>query len=191
MLDTFMESLGRGEAKYSNVRSVTTIEIYKSRMSSLLTPPKVEQKFPHVNFGQLVYPRMNHAVLETKQRDIMFRVIHSLYKNSERLYSQNRVDDPLCANQACKNSRLAETTEHIFCLCFKVRTAWLWVKQKITELLSDQGRVPAVSNKEPIMLTYPRIRQETEVAFMELVDTEVVGKKKELLLGTVKGVFRA
>ena len=128
-----MESLGRGEVKNSNVRSVTTRDIYRSRMSSLLTAPKLELKFLHINLPQLVYPRINHAVLETKQKDIMFTVIHGLYKNRDRLYSQNRVDDSLCANQACKNSRLPETTEHVFCLCFRVRTAWLWVRQKITE----------------------------------------------------------
>ena len=54
-------------------------------MSSLLTHPKVELKFPHINFPQLVYPRINHAVLETKQRDIMSTVIHGLYKNRDRL----------------------------------------------------------------------------------------------------------
>ena len=61
MLDTFMESVGRGEIKNSNIRMVTTKEIYKSRMSSLLTPPKVELKFPLVNFPELVYCRMNHC----------------------------------------------------------------------------------------------------------------------------------
>jgi hypothetical protein len=54
MLDTFMESVGRGEIKNSNMRVVSTKEIYKSRMSSLLTPPKVELKFPLVNFPELV-----------------------------------------------------------------------------------------------------------------------------------------
>ena len=80
MLEAFMESVVRGEIKNSNVRVVTTKEIYKSRMSSLLTPPKVEIKFPLVNFPELVYPRMNH-VIETKQRDGMFTFIHGLYRN--------------------------------------------------------------------------------------------------------------
>ena len=46
------------------------------------------------------------------------------------------------------------------------------------------------------MLMYPKITQEAETIFllgiyMELVDREVVGKQKELLVGTVKGVFQA
>ena len=62
---------------------VTTKEIYKSRMSSLLTPPKVELKFPLVNFPELVYCRMNHNVLEMGQRDVIFYIIHGLYKNRQ------------------------------------------------------------------------------------------------------------
>ena len=46
------------------------------------------------------------------------------------------------------------------------------------------------------MLMYPRCRREAEAAFllgtyMELVDNEVVGKQKELMVGTVRGVLRA
>ena len=103
MLDAFMESVGRGGINNSNVRVATTKDIYNSRMSSLLTPPKVEIKFPLVNFPELVYPRMNNAVLETKQRDILFIVIHGLYRKRDRLFHQHRADDPLYANQACKN----------------------------------------------------------------------------------------
>jgi hypothetical protein len=33
-----------------------------------------------------VYPKMMHAVLEVKQRDVMFSLI---YKNMERLFQQN------------------------------------------------------------------------------------------------------
>ena len=79
-----------------------TKEVYKSTMSSLLTPPKVELKFPLVNFPELVYGRMNSTVLETRQRDVSYAIIHGLYKNRDRLFQQHRADDPLCSNQACK-----------------------------------------------------------------------------------------
>jgi hypothetical protein len=178
------------------LKSVTTKAIYTSRMTDLLLPPKVEAKFPLVNFPEMVYGRMNHKVLEIRQRDVSFSVIHGLYKNRERLFQQGRADDGLCANQACKRSGLVESMEHIFCLCYKVRTAWLWLRGKVTELLSDQGPVPVVSNTELIMLMYPKCRREAEAAFllctfMELVDREVAGKQKELMVGTVRGVLRA
>ena len=91
---------------------------------------------------------------------------------------------------------MVETVEHIFCLCFRVRTAWLWLRAKVMELVSDQGPAPVVSNTELIMLMYPKCRREAEVAFllstyMDLVDREVTGKQKELMVGTVRGVLRA
>ena len=63
-------------------------------------------------------------------------------------------------------------------------SAWLWLREKLKQLLSDQGPVPEVSNTQLFMFMYPRIRQEAEAAFlignyMELVDTEVVTKQKE------------
>ena len=196
MLDTLLESVGRGEIKTTNVKTVTTKGIYKSRMSSLLSPPKVELKFPSINFSEIVYRRMNHAVLETRQRDVMFAIIHGLYRNRDRLFQQHRVDDPLCPNQACKNLNLIQTVEHIACTCFRVKTSWLWVREKVMELLGDQEPAPALNNTQLIMLMYPRSMREVEVAFligtyMDLVDQEVVIKQKELMVGTVKGVLRA
>lgn len=66
----------------------------------------------------------------------------------------------------------------------------------MTELLSDQGPAPLVSNIELLMLMYPKCRRDAEVAFllctfMELADREVVGKRKELMVGTVRGVLGA
>ena len=178
------------------MKYVTTKAIYTSRMADLLVPPKVEQKFPLVNFPQLVYSRMNHKVLETKQKDVSYSVIHGLFKNRERLFQQGRADDSLCSNQACKRSGLVESVEHVFCQCFRVKTAWLWLRAKVTELLSDQGPAPAVSNAELIMFMYPKCRREAEAVFllctfMELVDREVAGKQKELMVGTLRGVLRA
>ena len=74
MLDTFLEAIGRGEINGNNMKVVTTKEIYIARMDDLLTPPKVELKFPLVNFQELVYPRIKHAVLEVKQRDLLFTI---------------------------------------------------------------------------------------------------------------------
>ena len=41
-------------------------------MEDMLTPPKAENKFPLVNFQELVYPRIKHPVLEAKQKDCCF-----------------------------------------------------------------------------------------------------------------------
>ena len=143
-----------------------------------------------------MYPRLQCKILEGRQRDVNYVIIHGIYKNRHRLFQQHRADDPHCPNQACKRAGMEETVEHIFALCFKVRTAWLWLRAKVIELMSDQGPVPALSNIELLMLMYPRCRREAEIIFLlstytELVDRETVGKQKVLMLGTLRGVLRA
>ena len=98
-------------------------------MTDLLVLPKVELKYPEVNFPELMYARVNHRVLETKQRDVNYAIIHGIYKNRYRLLQQHRVDDSLCSNQACRRSGMEETVEHVFSLCFKVSSLDL-VKRK-------------------------------------------------------------
>ena len=108
----------------------------------MLTPPKVEAKFPLVNFQELVYPRILNPVLEAKQKDLLFSLTHGIYRNRERLYQQNRTEDAFCPNQACRREDLVQDIEHIFCCCYKVRSAWQWIKNKIFELVSDLGLGP-------------------------------------------------
>ena len=123
-------------------------------------------------------------------------LVYAISKASPVDFNHECFHKILCSNQACTISGLAQTVEHIFCLCFRVKTAWLWLRGKLIEVLSDQGPAPALSNTELLMMMYPRCRQEAEAAFLlgtylELVDKEVVAKKKELLVGTVRGVLRA
>ena len=177
------------------LKTVTTRAIYTSRMTDLLVPPKVELKYPQVNFKKLVYPRLQNKVLEVKQRDLLFTLTHGIYRNRARLFQQNRADDNLCQNQACKRENLVHDVEHIFCLCYRVRAAWNWTRRKMLVFLTDQGRPPDVSNADILLARFPKDRQEDECTlllgiYVELVDREVVLKEKELLVDTLIGVLR-
>ena len=55
-----------------------------------------------------------------------------------------------------------------------MRTVWSWIRQRLIELMSDQGLVAALSNSDPTMLMYAKC-----------------SKQNELFVGTVKGVLRA
>ena len=196
MLDTFLEALGRGELNGNNMQAITTKEMYMSRMDHLLTPPKVELKFPLINFPELVYPRIKHSMLEVKQRDVLFSLVHNMYPNRQRLFQQRRTDDAVCQNPACKREALVQDIEHIFCSCYKVRSAWQWTRNKILELVTELGPPLVVSNIDIILAMFPTCRQEVECIFIlgtyvELVDKEVVSGQKDLLLDTLKGVLRA
>jgi hypothetical protein len=183
------------QGKRSILKTVTTKAIYTSRMTDLLVPPKVELKFPQVNFQKLVYPRLQNKVLEVKQRDLLFSLTHGIYRNRARLFQQNRAEDNLCQNRACRRENLVHDVEHIFCLCYRVRAAWNWIRRKMVVFLTDQGRPPDVSNPDILLARFPKDRQEDECIlllgiYVELVDREVVLKEKELLVDTLIGVLR-
>ena len=78
------------------LKPVTTKAIYSSRMTDLLLPPKVELKFPQINFKELVYPRLQNKVLEVRQRVLIFSLTHGIYQIRARLYQQRRSEDNLC-----------------------------------------------------------------------------------------------
>mgnify|MGYP001395921831 CR=1 FL=1 len=183
------------QGRKSILKTVTTKGIYTSRITDLLVPPKAEAKFPQVNFRELVYPRLQSKVLEVKQRDLLFSLTHGIYRNRERLFQQNRVDNILCPYPSCKRENLVEDVEHLFCLCYKVRAAWQWTRGKMLEMMRDQGRPPDVQNMDIILSMFPKCRQEAGVmlilgTYVELVDREAVLKQKELLVNTVIGVLK-
>ena len=167
-----------------------------SRIRDLISPPKVEEKFPEVNYPALVYPRLHSKVLEVKQKDLLFSLTHNIYRNRARLFLQNRVEDNFCPNPACRRENLVQDVEHLFCKCYKVRAAWIWTKRKMQELLGDNGRPPDVENMDIIMARFPKGRQEAACTlllgtYVELVDRETVLKQKELLVNTLIGVLQA
>ena len=85
---------------------------------------------------------------------------------------------------------------YFLCALREDRTAFLWLREKRIEIMGDQGPALAISNTELLMFMYNGCRREAEVIFLlstykELVDREAVGKQKELLVGTLRGVLRA
>ena len=96
MLDTFIEAVGRGEVKRNNMNAVKTKAIYTSRMKDLLVPPKAESKFPQINFKKLIYLRLKNRIRSVKQRDLLFSITHSIYRN--------RIRETLSAKQSRRQS---------------------------------------------------------------------------------------
>ena len=101
-------------------------------------PPKAESKFPQVNFKELMYPRLQNKALEVKQRDLLFSLTHGIYRNRARLFQQNRAEDNLCANPACRRENLVQDVEHLYCTCYKVGTSVLYLLQGESSLAVDK-----------------------------------------------------
>ena len=49
---------------------------------------------------------------------------------------------------------MVDILNHIFALCYsdRVRTAWIWLREKVIKMMSDQGPAPDLSNTAPVHL---------------------------------------
>ena len=145
----------------------------------MLPPPKVEREFPGVEFQVLVYIRLSHAVLEPGPKDTLYCIVHGLYRNRERLFSQNRANNPLCPVPECQGA--VQDREHIFCSCTRVVEAWLWLRSRLLQLLPRTIGAVGTSNKEFLLLQYPKDTQDKECVWLignyaEAVDNVTIGK---------------
>ena len=166
LLDRLEYGIASQEFLKNNLSTVTTKSIYRSKLENITTPPKVEKKFPSVNFKELVYPRLTNPVLEAKQKDILFSLVHGIYPNRARLSMQGRANDNLCPHLAYKMEGLTQDIEHIFCTCYRVRAAWKWMRDKVMGLLSGPGPPPVLSNSTIIMAMFPKGLQAMECMFL-------------------------
>ena len=69
-------------------------------MSDLLLPPKVELKYPLSNFQDIVYPILKNPLLDVKQRELLFSLVHGIYRKQGEIEPAGKADDPQCQNQA-------------------------------------------------------------------------------------------
>jgi hypothetical protein len=193
MLETLEEGLMRLDFSPDKINEVTTKKIYQGRIADVLPAPKVEQEFPTVDFREVVYPRLKSKVLEAGPRDILYCLVHGLYRNRARLFRQNRAHDPQCPVPECQGA--VQDREHIFCSCTRVVEAWLWIRRRLVQLLANTVGATAISNEEFILLQYPKDTTETETVwlignYLEVVDSFTVGKNRKLNLDQLRGTLR-
>ena len=85
--------------------------------------------------------------------------------------------------------------EHIFCSCTRVVEAWLWVRSRLLQLLPRTIGAVGTSNKEFILLQYPKDTQDKECVWLignyaEAVDNVTIGKNKKLEVDQLRGILR-
>ena len=79
-----------------------------------------------------IWQRLNHPVLTSKVRDIMFLVIHNILPTMDRLHRLNMRD-----NAICKKEDGIEDVEHLFTGCVRTQVAWAWTRRKVIHLMPD------------------------------------------------------
>ena len=101
MLLPLQEGMMRQEYDPSKLDQVTTKSIYEGRAAYIITPQKIQEKFPGIDFPGLVFPRLNYQILEAEPRDILFALVHNIFYNKERMFLQGRLQDPSCPIPEC------------------------------------------------------------------------------------------
>ena len=196
MLEAIEEGLFREDFHPKKLQEATTKAIYTSRKKDVLLAPKVEEKFPQVDFKNLVYPRLAYRILEPESKDILFSIVHGLVHNKARMYQQGRVQDPYCSLPECHGK--VQDLEHLFCTCFLVEDAWVWLKSKILENLPATPATLAATytNLEVLKLQFPADTLDPECTWLlgnycSIVASTVTGRKTRLgadrLTGRIRG----
>ena len=142
----FVESHTLKIVDVEDLNSVPAKTIYADFTSSF-PPPKVTYKYSELPWDD-IWARLNHPVLTSPLRDIMFLLIHNCLPTRDRLLRLN-----MCGSAACPKLDGIEDTEHLFTACIRSQAAWAWIRKKVQDLMPDWvHQFP--SNFELIHLAY-------------------------------------
>ena len=145
----FMESHALEIINVDRLNLVPAKQIYEDFTSSF-PPPKVEYKYENLPWND-IWQRLNHPVLTSKTRDIMFLVIHNILPTRDRLHRMN-----MSNTDSCKKLDGVEDVEHLFTSCVRTQVAWAWTRRKVIHLMPDWvNQFP--SNFELLHLAYEAI----------------------------------
>ena len=166
MKDLLIEGLKHETIKANKLKFVSSKFLYQE-FTTTFPPPKVIYKYD-LNWN-LVWKRLNNPVHDTAARDILFRMIHNIIPNRQRLFKLNQCLDPFCLEeQIVRNGEVVggqeEDNEHLFTSCLRTREPWLWLRRRILEFLPDTSH--NLSNWEIIHLTFPEYIHESTVLWL-------------------------
>ena len=145
----FLESHALEIINVDRLNLVPAKQIYEDFTSSF-PPPKVIYKYENLPWND-IWQRLNHPVLTSKTRDIMFLVIHNILPTRDRLHRMNMSNSDIC-----KKLDGVEDVEHLFTGCVRTQVAWAWTRRKVIHLMPDWVR-QFPSNFELLHLAYEAI----------------------------------
>ena len=194
MLEALEEGLLREEYDPKDLESASSKKIYQSRAADVIPPPKVEDKYPHVDFRGLVFPRLRYNILEAEPKDILYCLVHNIQPTRERLFEQKRAGNAFCPLPQCQDK--VQDREHLFCSCSLVCEAWVWLRTKLLQLLPSTIGAVGTTNEEFLLLQFPKDSKDKEVVwvlgnFCDIVLKIVVVKKRKLTADRVAGMLRS
>ena len=138
----------------SNWRSLTNKILYCHHISCL---PPTNQNI-HGSFKLLTSPS-----LESKQREVMYLLLHNKLAVRERLFRVRSVNDPYCSKCLESEGAVICDRDHYFCQCGYVREVWQALKLMLNILGVDCS---SYSDFELLTLQLPRSSKDTELVWI-------------------------
>ena len=192
MLVLIQEGLLREEFKPTASHEASVKTIYANQAADVIPPPKVELKHPAGDFKAVVYPRLANSILEAEPKHILFCLTHNLQPNRERLFEQHRAHNAFCPLPQCQGQ--VQDRGHLFCSCFLVSEAWIWVRSKLLQFLPNNIGAGGTSGEEFILLKFPTDTMDKEIVWLighycDIVKKIAIEKKRRLGAGQVAGLL--
>ena len=194
MLIPLQEGLMRQEYDPKKLSEASTKKIYEGRAAYVIPPPKVQEKCPEIDFPALVFPRLCYKMLESEPQDVLFSLVHNIVYNREKMFLQGRLQDPFCPLPECQGK--VQDREHIFCSCFQVAQAWVWLRSRLLQLLPTTVGAAGISNEDFLLLQFPLDTMDRECVwlignFCDIVNNSVRGRQCKIGADQLAGRIRA
>lgn len=118
-----------------NPMSTSVQTLYRHFINENRTTPKVEERFPALNWNQL-WENLGQSFLSSECRSQMFLLYNDLVISKEKLvkYNIGRLQDDLC--EWCG---VPESNEHKIKHCVKTEEIWQWLRRTLTDRLGICG----------------------------------------------------
>ena len=140
-----------------NLNAVPCKEIYAD-FTSTFPPPKIIYKYEDLPWNE-IWERLNHPVLTSDVRDLMFMLIHNILPTRDRLTRLGRRPDAVC-----REDDGLEDVEHLFAACSRTQVAWAWARRKILHLMPVANIYP--SDFELLHLAFSANTMDKEIVWL-------------------------
>lgn len=122
---------------FVDLTTITVGKVYDVLLSKLFVPPRIEAKFPAIDF-QPVWRGIHDKFVDPEIRNCNFRVTHQVLPTNAFLFQYGISDFAHCT--FCGRTHV-ETLEHLFIGCKQVAPLWFFVKSTFWRLCNHRLKV--------------------------------------------------
>lgn len=151
------ESFILGAVNPQGLKQVKAKKVYLELMNSP-PPPKVLSKHAGVEWER-VWRNLRSKVISIQGRDLIFSIIHNIYKTKSRLFRMNQHPSGLC--NWC---RVEETCSHFFTSCIYTNETWIYLKTVLRRIIGSQPLI--MDNLRLLFLDIQPHRNLNEILFL-------------------------